>query len=153
METQEESGEAARLAAMPSRLLAQAAAAAGRIVGEALAGAGAHRWHYAVLATLEAFGPSSQAALSRRTGLDRSDMVATLAALEAGGLVAREVDPGDRRRNVVTLTEAGGARLEALDLLLAEAQEAALAPLAEAERAELVRLLGALVRHHGARWP
>lgn len=144
--------EAGRLAAMPSRLLAQAAGVAGRIVGEGLAAAGAHRYHYAVLATLEAFGVSSQAGLSRRTGLDRSDMVATLAALEGAGLVAREVDARDRRRNVVTLTGAGRARLEELDGVLAQAQAAFLVPLSAAERAELVRLLGVLVRHHGVRW-
>jgi DNA-binding MarR family transcriptional regulator len=90
-----------------------------------------------------------QAALSRRTGLDRSDMVAALAALEGDGLVRRETDAGDRRRNVVTLTGAGRARLAALDARIAELQEAVLAPLDPGERAELVRLLQALVRHHG----
>lgn len=152
--TQADDGpEAERLAVLPSRLLAAAAGAAARIVAEHLSAVGAHRYHYAVLATLEAFGPSSQAALSRRTGLDRSDMVATLAALEAAGFVGRAVDSRDRRRNVVTLTEAGAARLSALDTRLAAAQEALLTPLDAAERAQFVALLQALVRHHGGRWP
>jgi DNA-binding MarR family transcriptional regulator len=148
-----EDEEAPLLAAMPSRLLAQASAIAGRLVGDGLAATGAHRYQVAVLATLEAFGPSSQAALSRRIGLDRSDVVATLAALEAEGLVARAVDAGDRRRNVVSLTEAGAVRLTELDGRLAALQSALLAPLEAGQRAELVALLQALVRHHRGRWP
>lgn len=144
--------EAERLARMPSRLLAQAAAAAGRIVGDGLAAAGAHRYQYAVLATLAELGPASQAELSRRTGLDRSDMVATVGALEGEGSVARAVDAGDRRRNVVSLTDAGVSRLAALDAALAPLQERVLAPLAPEERATLVRLLQVLAGHHGRRW-
>jgi DNA-binding MarR family transcriptional regulator len=51
------------------------------------------------------------------------------------------VDPADRRRNVVTMTAAGAARLEHLDRVLAGVQDELLAQLAPAERAELTRLL------------
>ncbi|OIV35310.1 MarR family transcriptional regulator [Mangrovactinospora gilvigrisea] len=134
----------ARLAVLPSRLLGQAAMRAGRIVDERLAAAGARRWHYGVLAALDEHGPASQAELSRRTGIYRSDMVAVLNELSAQRNVERAPDPGDRRRNVITLTAAGRRHLERLDALVAEAQDALLAPLTEPQRAELVRLLARL---------
>lgn len=144
--------EAGRLAALPSRLLARAAAISGRIVGDGLAAAGSHRYQYAVLATLAEFGPASQADLARRTGLDRSDMVPTIATLEAAGLVARAVDATDRRRNIVSLTGPGTARLAELDALVDRLQAEATAPLDADEATRLVALLGRLVRHHGGRW-
>ncbi|WP_436840244.1 hypothetical protein [Streptomyces flavofungini] len=40
--------------------------------------ADARKWHYAVLAWLPDLGPGSQASLSGRTGVYRSDMVGVL---------------------------------------------------------------------------
>ncbi|MEV1174226.1 hypothetical protein [Nonomuraea sp. NPDC049784] len=54
------------------RLITQTATHAARLVSEALDMAGARRYHYALLATLEEFGPSSQAELGRRCAIDRS---------------------------------------------------------------------------------
>ncbi|XIE79101.1 MarR family transcriptional regulator [Streptomyces sp. SBR177] len=82
-----------RLRALPSRLLALTSARADRLVGERLAVEGARKWHYAVLASLDAYGPASQADLSRRTGIYRSDLVAVINELEAGGHVARTPTP------------------------------------------------------------
>src|SRR6266511_3911047 len=64
----------ARLRRLPSRLLTQTAMHADRLVNEGLARADDRKWHYAVLAALQEFGPASQAALSRRTGIYRSDL-------------------------------------------------------------------------------
>lgn len=138
----------ARLRAIPSRLLAGAALVADRLVGERLAAEGAHKWHFAVLVTLAEAGPASQAELSRRTGVYRSDMVAVLNELADTACVRRDPDPADRRRNVITLTPAGRRRLERLDALIEDAQDELLAPLAPAERDELTRLLTALTEHH-----
>jgi DNA-binding MarR family transcriptional regulator len=60
---------------------------------------------------LEEFGPASQASLGRRTSMDRSDVVAALNDLARDGLVRRSPDPADHRRNVITITPAGAARL------------------------------------------
>jgi DNA-binding MarR family transcriptional regulator len=130
-----------RLARLPSRLLGQASLRADRLVAAALAEEGVRRHHYAVLATLADQGPASQAELGRRLWIDRSDMHAVLADLEAAGLVTRERDAGDRRRNVVAATPAADAALERLDARVAEAQEALLAPLDAAERSQLLDLL------------
>ncbi|MFI7010407.1 MarR family winged helix-turn-helix transcriptional regulator [Streptomyces sp. NPDC050145] len=137
-----------RLRAIPSRLLAGASAVADRLVGERLAAEGAHKWHFAVLVALSEGGPASQAELSRRTGIYRSDMVAVLNELSDTDCVSRAPDPADRRRNVITLTDTGRRRLEQLDTLIADAQSELLAPLDATQRDELVRLLAAVVEHH-----
>ncbi|HET6951722.1 MAG TPA: MarR family transcriptional regulator [Acidimicrobiales bacterium] len=141
----------ARLRALPSWLLNQAALPANRLVSEALAGAGTRRYHYSLLAALDETGPASQAELSRRTTIDRSDMVATINELAAGGLVERTPDPDDRRRNVVTITPAGRRQLGKLDRLIAAAQDELLAPLSPGERRQLVDLLARIVGHHARR--
>jgi len=94
------------------------------------------------------FGPDSQSGLSDRTGIYRSDLVATINDLTARGLVVRAPDPADRRRNAITLTDAGRRHLKRLDALIAEGQAEFLAPLSPADRAELTRLLKLLVAHH-----
>jgi DNA-binding MarR family transcriptional regulator len=133
-----------RLDRLPSRLLGQAALRADRLVAAALAEEGVRRHHYAVLATLADHGPASQAELGRRLWIDRSDMHAVLADLERAGLVSRERDAADRRRNVVAATPAAEPALERLDARVAEAQAALLAPLDAAERAQLLDLLARL---------
>ena len=147
MELTAQADKAPILRELPSRLLAQVAALAARVVGEALDAEGAHRHQFAVLATLDAFGPSSQADLCRRTDLDRSDMNTIVNALEAEGAAKRSVDPADRRQNIVTLTARGRRRFERLRARLAEVQEQVMAPLLPAERGELVRLLQMLHDH------
>jgi DNA-binding MarR family transcriptional regulator len=137
-----------RLRSLPSRLLNLAAGYAQRQVGERLATLDSRKWHYATLAALEEFGPDSQSGLSDRTGIYRSDMVATINELTARGLVVRVPDPADRRRNAITLTDEGRRHLKRLDALIADAEAEFLAPLSEADRAELIRLLKLILGHH-----
>jgi MarR family transcriptional regulator, lower aerobic nicotinate degradation pathway regulator len=139
-----------RVRSLPSWLLNQAALAANRLVGDGLGAVGAHRSHYALLSALDEFGPASQAALGRRCGIDRSDMVALVNALSRDGLVGRQRDAADRRRNVITITAAGRRRLRALEVVLDRLQDALLASLSAAERRQLVDLLRRVVNHHGA---
>ena len=137
-----------RLQALPSRLLNLAAGYAQREVGERLATLDARKWHYATLAALEEFGPDSQSGLSDRTGIYRSDLVATINDLTARGFVVRAPDPADRRRNAITLTDEGRRHLKQLDVLIADAEAEFLAPLSEADQAELTRILKLIVGHH-----
>lgn len=143
----------ARLRELPSRLLSQAAAHAARLVTEEPSGADAHKWHYAALVALDESGPASQATLSGRTGIHRSDPVAVINALTARELAERTPDPADRRRNVITLTSAGRRRPRKLEQLLDSAQEELLSPLSSQEREQLTRLLGRLVAHHSRSGP
>ncbi len=137
-----------RVRTKPSWLINQAAIPANRLLTAGLTEVEAGRHHYVLLAALDESGPDSQAALSRRTGIDRSIMVATVNELAEAGLVERTPDSIDRRRNVVTLTPAGRRRLHELDGLLARVQDDLLAPLSPAERDQLVHLLTRVVDHH-----
>ena len=137
-----------RLRSLPSRLLTLAAGYAQRQVGDRLATLDSRKWHYAILAALEEFGPHSQSGLSGRTGIYRSDVVAIINELTARGFVVRAPDPADGRRNAITLTEEGRRHLKRLDILIADAEAEFLAPLSEADRAELTRILKLIVAHH-----
>jgi MarR family transcriptional regulator, lower aerobic nicotinate degradation pathway regulator len=140
----------ARITVLPSWLAGQVAAAAARLVAEALATEGLRRQHFLVLSALAERGAVSQAELGRRLSIDRSDMHALLADLEREGLVARVRDEGDRRRVVVEITTAGGRALRRLDKRVEAAQAELVAPLSTADRRELRRLLTRLVEHHSA---
>src|SRR5262245_51602889 len=83
----------ARLRNLPSRLLAQVAGHADRLVTDRLAEANARKWHYAVLVALHDLGPASQSDLSRRAGLYRSDLVEVLNELAEQGYIRRAPDP------------------------------------------------------------
>jgi len=82
-----------------------------------------------VLARLDRDGPTTVTALAKLEQISAQSMGATLAALEARGLVARASDPGDGRRVVMSATDAGlealqtgrNARLEALARALSTA--------------------------------
>lgn len=133
-----------RVSGQPTWLLSRAHARAQGILYEAFTGAGARPYHYRLMAALEQDGPQSQAELGRRTAIDRSDVVGALNELSERGLVRRDPDPADARRNVVTLTDAGSAELVRLDTVLARVQDEVTSPLTQRERDELVRLLAKL---------
>ena len=61
----------------------------------------------AALARLNRSGPTTSSALAKLEQISPQSMGATLAGLEARGLVARHPDPEDGRRVVLSLTEAG----------------------------------------------
>lgn len=136
-----------RLWVLPSWLLNQVASYANRLVGAAFGRPG-RRLHYAVLAGLDEFGPISQAALSRRLGVDGSDLVSALKDLETDHLVVRSPDALDRRRNAISITDAGLATLHELDAAVLSTAPELLAPLSTEEQAQFVSLLQRVLAHH-----
>ena len=58
------------------------------------------------LLRLEREGPATVSALARAEGVRSQSMGATVASLEAAGLVRGEPDPDDGRRTVLSLTDA-----------------------------------------------
>jgi DNA-binding MarR family transcriptional regulator len=132
-----------RMRDRPTWLISRAYARANGLLQEGFArdGDGLRGYHYRLLAALDEWGPASQAALGRGTGIDRSDVTAALVDLEERGLVRRDVNQEDRRRNIVSITAAGTSRLEALDSVLDGIQERLLAPLPEDERRQFLALM------------
>ncbi|HEX3388178.1 MAG TPA: MarR family transcriptional regulator [Streptosporangiaceae bacterium] len=59
------------------------------------------------LARLDRSGPATPSTLAKLEQISPQSMGSTLAGLEARGLVRRHPDPGDGRRAVLSLTEAG----------------------------------------------
>ncbi|MEY9211998.1 winged helix-turn-helix transcriptional regulator [Thermobifida halotolerans] len=135
-----------RLSGLPSRLLTQTAAHVHRLVTHGLGDFRTH--HYALMAALAEAGPSSQAVLGRRCGMDRSDVTAAVTELASRGLLRRTVDPAHRRRNIVALTAEGENALRELDQRVQRLQDEAFAPLTPTERAHLAELLTRLLDHH-----
>lgn len=142
-------GSPLRVTELATWLTNQASLRAYRLLAERLAAVDAHHYHFRLLAALERSGPVSQAELGRRTGIDRSDVVAALNTLTAGRQVQRSVDPADRRRNIVTLTDAGTARLRELDKVIDAVQDEFLAPLDQSQRDQLISLLTSLLSFPG----
>ncbi|GAA1306196.1 hypothetical protein GCM10009647_025400 [Streptomyces sanglieri] len=142
-----------RLRLRASRLLSQLSTRSDRLISDGLAQADARKWHYAVLASLQDHGPASQAALSRRTSIYRSDMVGVLNELAERHLVERAPDPADQRRNIITISARGRGQLRRLDRILDDLHDELLAPLNPAERDQFVQLLVRLLDHHTAGTP
>ncbi|MET7735231.1 MarR family transcriptional regulator [Streptomyces sp. NPDC005402] len=126
---------------LPSWLLGRAAARGRALVAEALAGEGMKMWHHVVLSAVRDLAPVAQADLGRGVRLDPKDLVGILNDLQSAGLVLREPDPRDRRKNAVSLTDEGARLLKRCEKLAREANDELLAPLSATERAQFMGLL------------
>ncbi|MEN3749640.1 MarR family transcriptional regulator [Sphingomonas sp. HF-S3] len=65
----------------------------------------------ALLASLHRRGPMSAVALARSEGLQPQSLSRLLARLDQDALIERTVDPDDRRRHLIALTDTGRAAL------------------------------------------
>jgi DNA-binding MarR family transcriptional regulator len=129
------------LLALPSYLASHVAGIGRRVLVGALAEHDLRLPHFAVLTGLSDFGPLAQHALADRLGLNRSHLVGYLDELEGRGLVRRERDPGDRRRQRVALTTPGTKLLRRLQEVARRSQEEFLQVLSGPERQTLMTLL------------
>jgi DNA-binding MarR family transcriptional regulator len=96
---------------------------------------------FQILGLLHDHGGLAQRELMQTMGVDPSILVTLLNPLEADGLVARERDPEDRRRHLVTLTPAGKRHLASASRAQKEAEDALFASLDDDQRAQLRALL------------
>jgi DNA-binding MarR family transcriptional regulator len=96
---------------------------------------------FQILGLLHDHGGLAQRDLMQEMGIDPSILVTLLNPLEADGLVARERDPGDRRRHLVTLTPAGERHLASASRAQKETEDALFAPLDDDQREQLRALL------------
>ena len=102
-----------------------------------------------ILLSIADFGAPSQQQVAERLGIDRTTMVARIDALEDKGIVSRQPDPDDRRRNVVTLTEPGQETITAATAASDQAERDFLSGLSAAEVTQLRDLLGRVVHRPG----
>ena len=93
--TRRDDARPAMLTQKPSWLISEISRVAHPLITDKLATAGSRGYHYRLLAALQEFGPASQASLGRRTGMDRSDVVAAVHELVGRGLAGRAPDPAD----------------------------------------------------------
>ena len=101
---------------------------------------------YGMLVLLQREGPQAQIVLSEKVGLDRTSVMTTVDRLEQRGLVQRNLDPEDRRRHRVTLTEAGRQLLLQGSAELRAAEQGFLEVLSSDEQEQLRQLLTKLTR-------
>ena len=92
----------------------------------------------------------SQRALSDQLGIDPSDLVGLIDALEEAGYVDRRRDPADRRRYAIDLTAAGEEALGRFDVVAATVADDVFGVLPADERAVLEGLLIRVVTQHEA---
>lgn len=97
---------------------------------------------FALLAAL----PASQRDLGEQLRKDPADMVRLLDAASAAGLIVRSADPVDRRRRLVSLTDAGSAALRSYMAAARSIEDDVLSGLDASERATLHSLLLRLPR-------
>jgi MarR family transcriptional regulator, lower aerobic nicotinate degradation pathway regulator len=99
---------------------------------------------FAVLARLAEIGPVSQNHLGRATAMDAATIKGVVDRLAKLGLVVTTADPSDRRRLIVTLTDAGTALFSGRVSTALQISDDTVAPLSTDEARLLIRLLSRL---------
>jgi DNA-binding MarR family transcriptional regulator len=108
-------------------------------------------WGYIALSRVAAAPASTQLALARDIGYDKTRLIALLDALAADGLVERGPDPADRRAHVVRITPKGARRHAAAVADIRAMEEELLGALSATERRALLAALPKLAAGDGAR--
>ena len=106
-------------------------------------GIGPREW--AALLCLDEQHGHSQREVAELLGVDRTTMVALVDELEANGWVMRRPQPGDRRKNAVTLTRKGRDVMRRGGHILDDCERRFLAALSEADAGRLKNALDAVI--------
>ena len=109
----------------------------------ALEGSGISPREHAVLATAMS-ADHTQIELARLVGLDKTTMVTTVDALEAGGLAERRASSTDRRARVVVVTPEGAQKVREAEAILDRVRDDVLGELEPEERQGFLSALGKL---------
>jgi DNA-binding MarR family transcriptional regulator len=96
---------------------------------------------FGVLVLIEANPGSSQSALARAIGIERSTMVAVIDTLEGRSLVERRASKVDRRSNALVLSAAGTAMMNTLRPMVQDHEDRIAGNLKSTERRQLIDLL------------
>ena len=104
---------------------------------------------FAVLQTLGGQPGIDQRTLAEAVSFDTSTIGGVVDRLEARGLVTRSLSEADRRVRLLHLTAQGEALLSEVTPAMERTQERILEPLTARERKEFMRMVQAVVGHHG----
>src|SRR3954462_8890065 len=96
---------------------------------------------YALLSALTEEGAVDQGSAGRLASLDKSTAADVIARLQRNGWLARERDPSDARRNLLSLTAPARAALLQIPPRVADIQRELLEPLAPADRQWFIEAL------------
>lgn len=113
-------------------------------------GLSVHSWR--MMAVLGCSAPLSAIELARRTAMDQVSVTRALNHLAALDMIIRGTDAKDRRRAAVRLSALGRRTYEAIVPLAHELEEALVAGLTAADRAELDRLTAHVQRNADSLW-
>jgi DNA-binding MarR family transcriptional regulator len=127
-------------------LLALAGSQARHLWAEMLAQLHVSPSQFKVLRALGESGPLGQHQLAGLIAIDPRNVVPLIDSLAGRGLLAREVDPADRRRRILTLTARGQKLAADLASIGAEIENDFLSPLTAAEQQALRQMLLSLLR-------
>ena len=104
---------------------------------------------FVVLCTLRDHGGSSLSEIVKATVIDQATIRGVIDRLKGRQLVRVDHDPGDKRKVVVSLTEAGQAMVEQMQPFGLAITERTFGPLNPAERVALVYLLRRMCESEG----
>lgn len=116
----------------------------------AVEGTGMRQVLVGILAVVSGSPGINQGAVGRVLGIKRANMVSLINELVDLKLIARVVDPSDRRAFSLTVTDAGRKMLADCMAKIEAHERAMLAGFSEAERAMLLELLGRIERRDPA---
>lgn len=101
-------------------------------------------WQWRIVAILGETNGLTSKQVGERALMDKWMISRTVTSLQKKGLLVRGVDPIDRRRVPLTLTESGKAIYDAIVPRALALEQDLLSALSDTDRAELQRLLGRL---------
>lgn len=130
----------------PSHLLHRVLQIALDLYGEEAGPDGVTQRQYAVLTAVSADEGLTQTDLVKATGIDRSTLADLVARMIGKGLLARERSNADARANLVRLTDAGRAALEAARPRVETADARILALLPRGKRDAFLSVLALLAQ-------
>jgi DNA-binding MarR family transcriptional regulator len=142
---------AKELASSPGFLLIRLGMALKELSTAAMGRDGSEPHDYVVLAILGEGARETQSTIADAIDVDPSRLVALLDSLEQRGMVVRQRDPQDRRRHLVSITEAGQAELARLRVFVKRLEDDFFAPLDAEGRTALHGLLLALAAQNDPR--
>ena len=128
---------------------------ADQLIRDALSAHGLKPRQLQILDLLAVRGPTGQRELGDTLAIDHSILVTLLNPMEAGGLVERQRSYRDRRRHVVTLTDAGRRRHTEGFATLERVEQSLFDSLSAEDQRQFVDLLAvvgaaAVAQHGGA---